>query len=72
MLTTDSFESNEKVILSIFATTGQLMYSESHQLSSHGKQSIMVNTGNILQPGSYFVVLTGNSKTVKAKLVISR
>jgi hypothetical protein len=72
MLTTDSFESNEKVALSIFATTGQLMYSESYQLSSRDKQSIRVNTGNILQPGSYFVVLIGNSKTVKAKLVISR
>ena len=72
ILTADNFDPDEKVSVTVFNISGQIMYSGSFFASSNGKQHIRINTMNILPYGNYLVVAEGNSEIVKARLVICR
>ena len=71
-LSVNNFTLNEKVSVSIFNLTGQVMFTHSFVANSNTVQNIKLNTGNILPQGNYFVVAVGNATISKARLMICR
>jgi len=71
-LSLSNFDAGEKVSITIFNLTGQVLYTNSCIVDDNGFTNVKIFTGNILSSGNYYVVAKGNSNFVRAKLMICK
>ena len=71
-LSSGDFSSGEKVGVTIYSLTGQLMYEGTYKVDDKGFIKIRLNPGIRLTLGNYYVVARAKSKITTSKLLISR
>ena len=67
-----SFDSGEKVTISVYNLYGQLMFNRSYNCSSIESRNININFGKTFAPGNYLLVVKGKAINEKSKLIITR
>jgi len=71
-LSSGDFTSGEKVGITIYSMTGQLMYNGTYKVDNQGFIKVRLNPGIWLTLGNYYVVAKGKSIFTTSKLLISR
>ena len=60
------------ITITIYNLAGQVIFNKDYYTQETGRNEIIVNTGNKLLPGSYYILIQGKDLASSAKLVICR